>query len=114
LNEVIRRPADLLARYGGEEFVLLLPETGGEGAVNMARRVQEKMVILNIRHDYSGVAKYITLSLGIATTIPSDDQLKDALIQRADELLYEAKKNGRNQYMDNLKISSIARAIVAK
>jgi diguanylate cyclase (GGDEF)-like protein len=103
LNEVARRPADILARYGGEEFVLLLPETDAEGGLKIAQRAQEKMQHLNIPHAYSIVAKQVTLSIGVATIVPSDEQTFHELILRSDELLYEAKHGGRNQVRSHSK-----------
>jgi diguanylate cyclase (GGDEF)-like protein len=97
LASVVRRPADLAARFGGEEFVLLLPETDGEGAMRMATRVQEKIRLLGIPHEYSRVSKYVTLSIGAATIIPKDIEMPSDLIKAADAMLYEAKYYGRNQ-----------------
>ncbi len=97
LNEIGRRPADLLARYGGEEFVLLLPETDAEGVLWMTNSVQERIKVLNLPHAFSSVSNRITLSIGVATMIATDQQKPDDLVQKADKLLYEAKLNGRNQ-----------------
>ncbi len=96
LSDVVRRPADLVARYGGEEFVFLLPDTGAEGAINAANRVQEKVKLLNIPHAYSSVANHVTLSIGVATMVPTDKQTVIDLIKQADECLYDAKQSGRN------------------
>jgi len=71
----------------------------------IAKRVQGKMAALGIRHDFSSVANHITLSIGIATTIPSDSQSRNGLIQQADDFLYKAKTNGRNQFTNGLNIS---------
>jgi diguanylate cyclase (GGDEF)-like protein len=100
INEVHRRPADLLARYGGEEFVMLLPETDSKGAAFIAKCVKQRVESLMIPHKYSQVAVYVTLSLGVATLIPGDDQTLLDLINLADELLYKAKKGGRNQIQE--------------
>lgn len=96
LSDVVRRPADLVARYGGEEFVFLLPDTGAGGAINAANRVQEKVKLLNIPHAYSSVANHVTLSIGVATMVPTDKQTVIDLIKQADECLYDAKQSGRN------------------
>jgi diguanylate cyclase (GGDEF)-like protein len=101
LDQVARRPADLLARYGGEEFVLLLPETDAKGALIVANLVQDKLKNLNIPHAFSIVANRITLCIGAATIIPTDEKTCDELIKCSDELLYEAKANGRNQVRTN-------------
>jgi diguanylate cyclase (GGDEF)-like protein len=97
IAEVARRPPDLAARYGGDEFVLLLPETDDIGALNVATRVQEKMKFLNLSHMFSCVADHITLSIGVASIIPVDSLTPSELIKHADEMLYLAKQNGRNQ-----------------
>jgi diguanylate cyclase (GGDEF)-like protein len=97
LAETVRRPADIVARYGGEEFGLLLPETDASGALWAANRVQEKIKILHIPHAYSTAADYITLSIGAATLIATDKLTISDLIRHADELLYKAKQEGRNQ-----------------
>jgi diguanylate cyclase (GGDEF)-like protein len=97
LSDIGRRPADLLARYGGEELVMLLPDTDNQGAIWLATRVQERLKLLGIPHAFSSVADHVTLSLGVATLIPTDNQIHVDLIKAADDLLYSAKRNGRNQ-----------------
>lgn len=93
----IRRPADLLARYGGEEFAVILPNTHLEGAIAVAHQIQQAIRELDIPHADSSVCPFITLSLGVATVIPSAEQDSDELIQQADMALYQAKNQGRNQ-----------------
>jgi diguanylate cyclase (GGDEF)-like protein len=98
LADGVRRPADLVARYGGEEFACLLPETTAMGAVTMAKRFLESMEELNIPHAYSEAADHVTLSMGVATLVPLVGQPSSDLVRHADQLLYEAKQNGRNQF----------------
>lgn len=97
LAECARRPSDLMARYGGEEFAGLLPETDALGAGNVATMMWEKVNCLNLPHVRSDVADHVTLSLGVATLTPVIGQPSCDLIRRADEFLYAAKRNGRNQ-----------------
>jgi diguanylate cyclase (GGDEF)-like protein len=97
LTTIVKRPADLVARYGGEEFVLLFPDTSLAGAVIMANHVLEKIELMDITHDFSEVSNRVTLSIGIASMIPADEQMPSDLIKRADAFLYKAKQNGRNQ-----------------
>jgi diguanylate cyclase (GGDEF)-like protein len=97
LEGCARRPADLVARYGGEEFVCLLPDTDANGALCVATLLREKVDGLNIPHAYSPVADHVTLSIGVSTLVPVVGQPPFDLIRRADELLYAAKQNGRNQ-----------------
>ncbi|MBE9222545.1 diguanylate cyclase [Cyanobacterium stanieri LEGE 03274] len=98
LQSVIRNSSDMVARYGGEEFIIVLPHTNVDDAVVVAKKVQGAIALLEIPHESSEVSKYLTLSIGIATTIPSYEDNPDNLIQKADEALYLAKQEGRNQF----------------
>jgi diguanylate cyclase (GGDEF)-like protein len=95
----INRPTDTVARYGGEEFILVLPNTDAAGAMTIAELVQAKLEQLNILHAHSPTAKHLTVSQGVASTIPSASNKLSQLIGAADEALYKAKKAGRNQIM---------------
>lgn len=90
LSETIRG-SDLAARYGGEEFVLVLPETGP----TEARIVLDRCLDVFRKSRVSGWAKTLTFSGGLAT-LRAGETLKD-LLQRADDLLYQAKTAGRNR-----------------
>lgn len=92
----LKRALDLVARYGGEEFVAMLPDTGLEGAIEVARQIQETIRELQIPHAGSPVAPYVTLSMGVATLVPHKDIAPDLLISHADKALYQAKTDGRN------------------
>lgn len=97
LASCARRPADLAARYGGEEFVCLLPATDAPGAMQIAESLRRSVEQLDIPHERSSVAPHVTISVGVATIAPQRGQLPSELVRRADERLYEAKKNGRNR-----------------
>lgn len=97
LTQAISRPSDLVARYGGEEFVVVLPETNAIGALQVAERIRQSLHHLQIPHCRSSVAPYATVSLGIATCIPSLQQDSDFLLQAADKALYESKRQGRDR-----------------
>ena len=97
LREVVQRPGDLAARYGGEEFACVLPETDSSGAVALAEKIRERMEAASIPHFSSPVADHVTISFGVATTIPEPLQEPSDLIRLADRLLYAAKQNGRDQ-----------------
>ncbi|MBF0224454.1 MAG: PleD family two-component system response regulator [Desulfobacterales bacterium] len=96
INETIRRPMDLAARYGGEEFVAMLPETSLEGALYIAKKIRSNIEILNISHEYSNVSDHVTISLGVSSIIPDENQTHIVLIEQADAALYKAKEEGRN------------------
>jgi len=102
IAQCVRRPTDLVARYGGEEFACLLPDTDTDGALLVAKQMWANFNSLNIPHAYSPVADHVTQSLGVATLIPLAGQPLFDLIRRADEFLYVAKRNGRNQIKSGL------------
>jgi diguanylate cyclase (GGDEF)-like protein len=97
LRRVATRPADLVARYGGEEFVLILPGTDENGARSVSERIQQEIRQLRLTHARSEVAEFVTLSLGVASIIPSLDVAPEILIKHADTALYEAKRRGRDR-----------------
>ncbi len=93
LHKTVRN-IDFPARYGGEEFAAILLGTESGGAKNMSERLR-KSVMDNI-FDADGKEMQVTVSIGIST-ISSINDTKEHLIERADQALYHAKKNGRNQ-----------------
>ena len=96
LQKTLSRTGDILARYGGEEFVVILPGTNSEGAKAVAEKLRGKIESAKIPHAVSTINDYVTISLGMATTIPRRKE-SDKLIAAADEALYKAKKKGRNR-----------------
>ncbi len=96
IKEVIKRPSDLVARYGGEEFAVVLPHTPIEGAKELAYCIQKDLQALKLVHPHSAVSEYVTLSIGIASTIPIAQSSVNSLVERADNALYQAKRQGRN------------------
>ena len=92
------RAIDLLARYGGEEFVVLLPGTQLQGAHKVAVGICEAVSALNIPHALSAVADHVTVSAGAAAVLLPDRETSPAqLVEAADQALYAAKQQGRNQ-----------------
>lgn len=89
------RPSDTLARLGGEEFVVIMPETTGAEAHEVAERLRMKVAEAAIPVP-DGRSAAITVSCGIACAGPGR-QDADTLLQAADRALYRAKENGRNQ-----------------
>lgn len=99
LKDMLQRPADLLARYGGEEFAVILPETDYNGAIYIATTLVTGIGNLNIPYAHSPVAGHVTISIGVATSIPGKNcETPLQLIEAADSMLYAAKGNGRNQF----------------
>lgn len=93
----IAPPHSLLARYGGEEFAIVLPETDIHQAQRIAEGIQDHVAQAQIPHAYSAIHPMVTFSLGIATLHPTADSSPDDLISQADQALYMAKFQGRNQ-----------------
>ncbi len=98
----VKPPVNLVARYGGEEFAAILPHTSNKGALSVARTIQRQIQQLQIEHSASDICKFITISLGICTVIPSLETALDFLILSADKALYHAKQTGRNCYCSYL------------
>jgi diguanylate cyclase (GGDEF)-like protein/PAS domain S-box-containing protein len=97
LKEIGHRPRDVVARYGGEEFVLLLPDTDEEGAARIANQCQQALADLAIAHDGSPSSRLITASIGAGTQRPQPGSDPMAMVEAVDQLLYQAKKFGRNR-----------------
>jgi len=94
LNRVLRT-SDVKCRYGGDEFLVILPDTPAVGAEQVAECVRREIAQLVPRSGGGSIA--ISASLGVAVSVPGDLD-PTALIARADEALYEAKRAGRNQF----------------
>ena len=115
LSDNLKRSNDFLARYGGEEFIATLAGSSELEAQNIAEAILESIRQANIKHEKSGIASYVTLSIGIATIIPGNQMNYTDLINQADQALYQAKAAGRNQTMtyvsliknDSISISEI-------
>ena len=88
------RATDLMARIGGEEFGVLLSETDIHAAEELAKRLQTTIAAQQVEVDDGAVA--VTLSIGVSQ-LQSGDNTFDAVLKRADDALYQAKQNGRNQ-----------------
>ncbi|MBA6365072.1 MULTISPECIES: diguanylate cyclase [unclassified Colwellia] len=98
LNETLNRATDSLARYGGEEFIVVLPFTPVEGARFKAKELSLALLSQKIKHEYSSIFPYVTVSIGIATTSAADHVANASeLIKQADIALYQAKDQGRNR-----------------
>lgn len=95
LRQVATRPMDLVARYGGEEFALILPNT--DDPVEVAETCRRRVEVLGLRHEYSDVAKVVTISAGVCTLKPADGRSLKELTECADDALYQAKEEGRNR-----------------
>lgn len=103
IAQSLHRSTDLAARYGGEEFVCLLPDTNLLGAIGVTENIRKAIAKLAIPHRGSEVSETVTVSIGTISLTCTKETTPDDIIQKADELLYQAKREGR----DRIKFKSI-------
>ncbi|MCW8881077.1 MAG: diguanylate cyclase [Sedimenticola sp.] len=97
LTVPLKRPADSIFRFGGEEFIAVLPETDHAVAMKLAEELRVQVSKLLITHAYNNSnSPYISISLGVSTTVPNSRNSPTELLESADRLLYSAKNAGRN------------------
>ncbi|WP_373484029.1 diguanylate cyclase domain-containing protein [Acetobacterium sp.] len=101
LKKTLKRAGDLVARWEGEEFSCLLPDTNLKGATHVAENIRKAVLNLRIPHQSSPEAKFVTLSLGVATGIRTHENSGEdsfaTLLDHAQAALIKAKEAGRNQ-----------------
>lgn len=88
------REVDVVARIGGEEFAFVLPETGMDEAVNLAERLRQEIAKTTVVHDEKQM--HVTASFGV-TSSPVANETLEAMLIKADDALFIAKKKGRDQ-----------------
>lgn len=91
------RERDCLARYGGEEFVLLLPGASRTAAEAVLERCRQGIAELRIAHPLAEDRLWLTMSMGLACCNPTPEQTPNGLLKAADDLLYQAKAEGRDR-----------------
>ena len=94
MKEMLRK-SDVLARMGGEEFLIMLPDTGVEGARLIAERLRAR--VAHTVFDFAGVTIPVTVSLGVLHVTAGTTEPPDELMRKADEALYISKHEGRNR-----------------
>ena len=97
LRDHAARPTDLAARYGGEEFVLLFAETPADNAARIAEMIRAAVEALQMPNPRSTTSTWLTVSVGVATIVPTQLDAIDNLFVCADRAMYAAKAGGRNR-----------------
>ncbi|MHC1761192.1 MAG: diguanylate cyclase [Negativicutes bacterium] len=97
LTNTIKRATDFASRYGGEEFTVVLPNTDERGAMTVAEKIRSEVALLAIPHETSPLGGVVTVSVGVATVVPSLGIKESKIIEAADLSLYQAKAAGRNR-----------------
>ncbi len=103
---------DTAARYGGEEFVVILPQTGLSGAVNLANQIRSKVESKKLVKKSTGdILGVITISAGVAQYEPGETAVD--FIRRADACLYAAKRGGRNRVLSEVDVPAYSAGTAA-
>lgn len=97
IRSVVHRPGDMVARYGGEEFAVILPNTDYAGALAVAENIHASVARIGIEHPDSSVGCVVTVSIGVASGVPTCGTTPEQHLQAADRALYQAKESGRNR-----------------
>jgi diguanylate cyclase (GGDEF)-like protein len=97
ISETVSYKSENVTRWGGEEFVVLLPYINGDNAKYVAERIIKAIRLENIPHAFSKLPKKnLTVSVGVASMHPCEDNTPIELLMLSDKSLYEAKGKGRN------------------
>ncbi|MGB3962337.1 MAG: diguanylate cyclase [Sulfurimonas sp.] len=105
LSNTLKRPTDFVFRLGGEEFGVLLTHTDETNSAKLARDICMAVKAREIKHETSKVGEYLSISIGVVCCIADDALNDEILLSRSDEMLYEAKNNGRDRYVITSNIS---------
>ena len=100
LKQSLHRSSDYTFRLGGEEFAVVYQMETKEKAVEFANNLRKNIENLKIEHKYSSVSSYITASMGLICK-NANEIVIDEIYKQADDLLYQAKRSGRNQVKVN-------------
>ncbi|GLQ32530.1 sensor domain-containing diguanylate cyclase [Litoribrevibacter albus] len=95
IKQVISHPEDITCRYGGEEFVVILPETDQHGAYQVAEKIRQK--VAETPFQIAAEQLQVTVSVGTNSLVPVTSENRNQMFDQADEALYKAKNQGRNQ-----------------
>ncbi|MGB2246317.1 MAG: diguanylate cyclase domain-containing protein [Alcanivorax sediminis] len=98
LRRYSRRGGDLVARFGGEEFVLLYPGVDETEAARLASRLCRTVRALGLTHAHNPPSGEVTISVGVAVTMPMENRSAIKLLDAADQALYQAKQSGRDSW----------------
>jgi len=97
VEEVFRRAGDLVARYGTSKIAIILPSTDAEASARFGERLRKRIWDLCIPHEASTAAERMTVSVGVATLLPSKLHPASDLIAAAENALLRAQETGHNR-----------------
>ncbi|APH16362.1 diguanylate cyclase domain protein [Clostridium sporogenes] len=93
---VAKKYSGVVGRYGGDEFIVLLNEVETSELKAIAMEISKEINKLKIKREYSHISEYQTVSIGVASIIPKEEEKIEDLINYADKALYKSKENGGN------------------
>ncbi|MCW8839165.1 MAG: diguanylate cyclase [Thiovulaceae bacterium] len=99
LNNIFKRPSDYVFRLGGEEFGVLMSDSDIYNSSEMAQKICDSILKLNIEHKGSEINGYLTISVGVVSCKVNQSFNEEQLISLSDEMLYKAKNSGRNKFV---------------
>lgn len=102
LKGKMHRADDYCFRLGGEEFGLLFKSRNRENMLTFVEGIRKSIEALKMEHSGNEVSKYVTVSIGLYSVCADEHHHVDDIFKDADDLLYKAKRNGRNQTMFNV------------
>lgn len=111
LKNILKRPSDYVFRLGGEEFGVILSDADEKNSSKVAQRICDAVREAKIPHKTSSACEFVTISIGISCCVADESLDEEILITKADEMLYDAKKYGRDRYAvttDVVDLKSIA------
>ena len=101
IKDSLKRADDFCFRLGGEEFGVIFKSDTKEKAFEFANIIRNNIENIEIEHQKSQVSKFITVSIGLSTKYAIDIEFNDLFYKEADDLLYQAKDQGRNRVVSN-------------
>lgn len=115
LQDTLRRAGDFAFRIGGEEFAVIVTVENNADAVVIAENLRSSVEGLGLAHEHSEVASVVTISIGVKTHHCGGDQpaQTDLIYRLADDALYQAKENGRNQVVEHGSADTFGKPVAA-
>jgi diguanylate cyclase (GGDEF)-like protein len=97
INNCVESSDVHISRFGGEEFIIAVFDKSPQAVYELAECIRTSMEEMKIPHEFSSVADHVTVSIGIAAGMVENESQIEALKEKADFALYEAKSQGKNR-----------------
>jgi len=100
LRQIFRRDIDIIGRFGGEEFIIVTSQVTAEQCRKFAQTIIEHWAVAKIKHGKGSGGEYMSCSVGYHLEQVTLETTKKQMVLKADNALYRAKANGRNQFAE--------------